>query len=142
MFVHLAPFATDRGLGGDVAATAAGIVGAGLAISRVGAGFILDRVFAPLVGLSAFVLGAAGFLLLIVMPNSPALLLLSALLLGVSTGTEGDLIPYMARKYFGKRAHSSTWGYACGTSHSNYVILYYLPIYCACNVQTKISHFR
>lgn len=115
-FVHLAPFATDRGLGGDVAATAAGIVGAGLAVSRVGAGFILDRVFAPLVGLTAFILGAVGFVILIAMPNSPALLLLSALLLGVSTGTEGDLIPYMARKYFGKRALGAIFGALFGAA--------------------------
>jgi MFS family permease len=109
-FVHLAPFATDRGFGGDVAASAAGIVGAGLAISRVGAGFILDRFFAPFIALIAFVLGAIGFMILVWVPNSPALLLTAALLLGVSTGSEGDLIPYLARKYFGKRALGAIYG--------------------------------
>jgi MFS family permease len=115
-FVHLAPYATDRGLGGDVAASAAGIVGAGLAISRVGAGFILDRFFAPFIGLIAFVLGAIGFMILVWIPNSPGLLLVAALLLGVSTGTEGDLIPYLARKYFGKRALGAIYGALFGAA--------------------------
>ncbi|MFO1107681.1 MAG: MFS transporter [Bradyrhizobium sp.] len=115
-FVHLAPFATDRGLGSDVAASAAGIVGAGLAISRVGAGFILDRFFAPFIALVAFILGAIGFVILVTIPNSPGLLLTAALLLGVSTGTEGDLIPYLARKYFGKRALGAIYGALFGAA--------------------------
>jgi len=115
-FVHLAPFATDRGFGADVAASAAGIVGAGLAISRVGAGFILDRFFAPFIALIAFVLGAIGFMILIWFPNSPALLLTAALLLGVSTGSEGDLIPYLARKYFGRRSLGAIYGSLFGAA--------------------------
>lgn len=115
-FVHLAPFATDRGLGGDVASSAAGLVGAGLAVSRVGAGMVLDRFFAPLIALVAFLLGAIGFAILVLVPGSPALLLVAALLLGVSTGTEGDLIPYLARQYFGKRALGAIYGLLFGAA--------------------------
>lgn len=110
-FVHLASFASDRGMSAELAARATAMTGLGLAVSRVGVGAILDLVFAPLVGLTAFGLGAGGFVLLVYYPPElPLLLLLAALLLGVSTGAEGDLIPFLARKYFGQRAFSSIYG--------------------------------
>jgi MFS family permease len=116
-FVHLAAFASDKGLGPDIAARAAGLVGLGLAISRVGVGFILDRVFAPLVGFVAFAFGAVGFFLLVSdLAAVPAYLLLAAILLGVSTGTEGDLIPYWTRKYFGKKALGAIYGTLFGVA--------------------------
>ncbi len=110
-FVHLASFASDRGMSAELAARATALTGLGLALSRVGVGAVLDLVFAPLVGLIAFALGAAGFALLVYYPPElPLLLLLGALLLGVSTGAEGDLIPFLSRKYFGQRAFSSIYG--------------------------------
>ena len=110
-FVHLAAFASDEGLGTDIAARAAGFVGLGLVISRVGVGFILDWVFAPIVGMVAFAFGAVGFFILVSDASTvPAYLLLAAVLLGVSTGTEGDLIPYWTRRYFGNRAFGSIYG--------------------------------
>ena len=110
-FVHLAPFASDRGMSSDLAARATALAGLGLAVSRVGVGAILDLVFAPLIGLIAFGLGAAGFLLLVYCPpDQSGLLLLAAVLLGVSTGAEGDLIPFLTRKYFGQKAFGSIYG--------------------------------
>lgn len=115
--VHLAAFASDKGLGPDIGAQAVGLVGLGLAISRVGVGFILDRIFAPLVGLLAFAFGAAGFFLLVSgLAAVPAYLLLAAVLLGVSTGTEGDLIPFWTRKYFGKKALGAIYGALFGVA--------------------------
>lgn len=110
-YVHLASFVSDRGMSSEFAARATALVGLGLAVSRVALGAILDRVFAPLVGLVAFTLGALGFLILVYGPSdTPTLLLLAALLLGVSTGAEGDLIPFLTRKYFGQSAFGSIYG--------------------------------
>jgi MFS family permease len=110
-FVHLAAFATDRGLGRDVGAQATGLVGAGLAISRAGLGALLDRVFAPLVAFVTFCLGAAGFAIFLTgAVHTPALFLLASLLLGISSGSEGDLIPFLARKYFGQRSFGVIYG--------------------------------
>ncbi|KWR87815.1 MFS transporter [Cupriavidus sp. IDO] len=117
-FVHLPAFASDTGLGRDVAARSAALVGVGLAVSRVGVGFVLDRVFAPLVGLIAFFLGAVAFAILLSgLAHDPAYILLAAFLLGISTGTEGDIIPYLTRKYFGKRAFGVIYGalFGCAT---------------------------
>lgn len=110
-FVHLASFASDRGMSSELAARAMALVGLGLAVARVGVGGVLDHVFAPWVGFVAFILGAAGFVILACgPPDAPALLLLAALLLGVSTGAEGDLIPFLTRKYFGRKAFGSIYG--------------------------------
>lgn len=117
-FVHLPAFASDTGLGSDVAARTAALVGVGLAVSRVGVGFVLDRVFAPLVALLAFLLGAVAFsMLLSGAARDPVYVLLAALLLGISTGTEGDIIPYLTRKYFGKRSFGVIYGalFGCAT---------------------------
>lgn len=116
-FVHLAAFVSDAGLSPDVGAQAAGVVGAGLAIARVGLGVVLDRVFAPLVALATFIVGAVGFAIFLTgAMQVPALVVLAALLLGISTGSEGDLIPYLARKYFGKRSFGSIYGCLFGAA--------------------------
>lgn len=110
-FVHLAPFVSDRGLGHDVGAQAAGFVGAGLAIARVGLGAVLDRVFAPFVACAAFFIGAVGFAIFLTgAAHVPSMIILAALLLGISTGSEGDLIPFLVRKYFGNRSFGSIYG--------------------------------
>jgi len=116
-FVHLAPFVSDRGLGHDVGAQAAGFVGAGLAIARVGLGAVLDRVFAPFVACAAFCVGAVGFAIFLTgAAHVPSLIILAALLLGISTGSEGDLIPFLARKYFGNRSFGSIYGCLFGAA--------------------------
>jgi MFS family permease len=116
-FVHIAPFASDRGLGRTVGAEAAGLVGAGLAIARVGLGVVLDRVFGPFVACAAFLVGALGFVIFVTSASHvPSMVLLAALLLGISTGSEGDLIPFMVRRYFGKRSFGAIYGCLFGAA--------------------------
>ncbi|SOE97236.1 Predicted arabinose efflux permease, MFS family [Burkholderia sp. D7] len=116
-FVHLAAFVSDKGLSTEVAARAAAVVGLGLAVARVGLGVLLDRVFAPLVAMVAFAMGALGFLIFVTdAVQVPTFLLLGALLLGIATGSEGDLIPYLTRKYFGKRAIGAIYGSLFGAA--------------------------
>lgn len=110
-FIHLASYASDRGIGSAVAAQSAGLVGFGVAVTRVATGFILDKVFAPLVAFVAILLGALGFYLLTTdIVQSVWILSLAAILIGVSSGAEGDIIPFLARKYFGIRAFGSIYG--------------------------------
>ncbi|WP_343676368.1 MFS transporter [Paraburkholderia heleia] len=116
-FVHLAPFASDRGLGRTIGAQAAGLVGAGLAIARVGLGVVLDRVFGPFVACICFVVGVLGFTIFVTdASHVPSMILLAALMLGISTGSEGDLIPFLARKYFGKRSFGAIYGCLFGAA--------------------------
>jgi len=110
-YVHLAPFISDQGLGHAVGATAASVVGVGIALSRVGLGALLDWVFAPLVSFVCFCVGAAGFAVFLTdAAHIPAMLIFASFMLGISMGSEGDLIPYLARRYFGRRAFGSIYG--------------------------------
>lgn len=109
--LHLASYATDQGVSAMVAAQSAGLVGIGLMLSRIGVGLMLDKLFAPFVACVMFVAGAAGFYLLTAdILQSAWALSLGAVLVGVSHGAEGDLIPFLARKYFGVRAFGSVYG--------------------------------
>lgn len=109
--VHLAAYASDRGVSLSVAAQSVGLLGLGLTLARLVVGLILDRVFAPLVALGAFLLGAAGFYMLTAdISQFPWLLPMAAILVGISIGAEGDIIPFMVKKYFGVRAFGSIFG--------------------------------
>ncbi|HEX8788110.1 MAG TPA: hypothetical protein VF793_18135, partial [Telluria sp.] len=83
----------------------------------VGLGVVLDRVFAPFVACAAFCMGAVGFAIFLTgASHAPSMIILAALLLGISTGSEGDLIPFLARMYFGNRAFGSIYGCLFGAA--------------------------
>lgn len=107
--VHVVPMLTDRGIPVSVAATA--MTGAGLAliIGRLFAGWLMDRIFAPyigvffllcpLVGLLILGSGAAGF-----WP------VCGLVLLGLGIGAEIDLMSFLIGRYFGTRAFGALHG--------------------------------
>jgi predicted MFS family arabinose efflux permease len=108
---HIAAYVTDRGISPMMAAQAVGLGGLGTMVARLGIGLILDRVFAPFVALCAFLFGAIGLYLLTTDFLQATLALpLAAILIGVVGGAEGDLLPFLVRKYFGIRAFGSIYG--------------------------------
>jgi MFS family permease len=125
--VHLAPYATDRGVSAGIAARSVAFFGIGILISRLGAGLILDRVYAPLVASAAFFLSGAGFYWLSGdVQRSPGILLWAPILIGLAAGAEGDLIPFLVKKYFGLRSFGTIYGtliglYALGGALGSYV---------------------
>lgn len=109
--VHLAAYASDRGISAGLVAQSMGLIGVGLTIARIAAGFLLDKVFAPLVALGAALIGAAGFFMLTGnLLESTWMLPVAATLFGISAGAEGDIIPFLARKYFGIASIGSIFG--------------------------------
>jgi MFS family permease len=109
--IHLVSYATDRGVSIAAAAQSAGLMGVGVAITRVGVGVMLDKVFAPFVAFASIILSAAGFFLITGdIVQSAWLLPVAAVLVGISQSAEGDLLPFLARKYFGVRAFGSIYG--------------------------------
>ena len=140
--IHLDAYATDRGVSAAVAAQCVGFMGLGILASRLGAGLLLDVLFGPWVACGAFLLAAAGFLLLTGdIQHSPGLLPLAAILIGIAGGAEGDIIPFLAKKYFGIRSIGTVYGglmgiFALGASSGAYVyglafdrLKSYVPIY-------------
>ena len=103
---------------------------------------MLDVLFGPLVACGAFLLASAGFCLLTGdVQHSPALLPVAAILIGIAGGAEGDIIPFLAKKYFGIRSIGTVYGtlmgiFALGASSGAYLyglafdrLKSYLPIY-------------
>jgi len=101
---NLVPLLTDRGMGLVEAAGYASLVGLAVIAGRVGAGLLIDRLWAPGVGVVLLMLPLGGCLLLMgsELP-APAIIALAAVLVGLTAGAEFDLVAFMIGRYFGMR---------------------------------------
>ena len=111
--VHFVPLLTDRGVPPAEAARVASIIGIALIVGRVGAGYLLDYLFAPWVTVFFFMGPVIGILLLY-SGASGAGAMLCAALIGLGVGAEVDLIAYLIARYFGLRAFGEIYGYLFG----------------------------
>lgn len=101
--VHMVAMLGDGGLSARMAALGSALLGSATMIARVGAGYCLDRFFAPrvaslfygflLVGIGLFLAGSAAH-------AATA----GAFFIGLGLGAEADIIPYLISRYFGLRA--------------------------------------
>jgi MFS family permease len=108
--VHLVPMFTDRGMSAREAALTASALGGANLLGRVGAGYLLDRILAGYVAGLLFVGSALGVLMLWAgAAGGPAYL--SALLLGLGMGAEGDIMAYVVSRYFGLKSFGEIYGY-------------------------------
>jgi MFS family permease len=111
--VHIAALFSDRGATAASAALAVSVVGLALLAGRAGAGFFLDRYFAPHVAVVVFAAAALGIALLGTgVAGTPALA--GAFLVGLGFGAEGDIIAYLMSRYFGLRSLGTAFGFAFG----------------------------
>ena len=110
VFVHLAQMLIGHGF--TVTAAAAIVSTQGLAIlaGRIGTGYLLDRFWAPLVTLPLLSAPAIACWLLAGDGLTPALAVLSAVILGLATGAETDLIAFLAGRYFGMAHYGKIYG--------------------------------
>jgi MFS family permease len=120
LIVHLVPVLEDRGLDRIEAASIAGLVGLSSIAGRLGTGFLLDRFRAGRVGTIAFLLPAISTLIILT-SDGPVALAVAALVLGLSLGSELDVVLYFATRYFGLRRFGVLFatmaiGMAVGTS--------------------------
>jgi MFS family permease len=99
----------DRGLTPEAAVGVFSLLFVVTAVTRIIAGFLFDRFFAPLVGFVLFVLGGIGIAMLL--PSwAPIYYLIAAALMGIATGAETDLLAYLTSRYFGMRAFGQLYG--------------------------------
>lgn len=110
--IHLFPLLTDRGIAAPLAASAAATVGLAAAVGRFATGLLLDHLAARVVTAAVFVLGAAGLLMLATNGAGTSLTayMVAAALFGLAIGAEGDIIPFLARRYFGRKAFGAIFG--------------------------------
>lgn len=106
---HLAALLSDRGIRVETAALAVSVLGGATLAGRLFTGWLLDRVFAPHVGIALLVTAAAGTYLLAV-AHSSAAGFLAAALIGIGMGGEADVVPYLISRYFGLKSFSTLYG--------------------------------
>jgi predicted MFS family arabinose efflux permease len=107
---HISALLTDRGISPASAAMAASALGAATLVSRLFTGWLLDRYFAPRVGLVLLVIAAFGTWILST-AHSAMLGIAGAACIGIGMGAEADITPYLLTRYFGLRSFSSLYGW-------------------------------
>jgi MFS transporter, OFA family, oxalate/formate antiporter len=108
--IHMIPIVMDHGFDAKTAAGMMGVVGAGLLVGRVGVGFLLDRIWGPMVAFPVLCLPALACILLMGTATDISLITLAAFLLGFAAGAESDLIAFLAARYFGMAHFGRIYG--------------------------------
>jgi predicted MFS family arabinose efflux permease len=104
LFVHMVPILTDFGVTPGSAVATASLMGFGVILGRVIAGWLLDRVFAPYLVSCLLLIAATGVVFLA--QGGAAFATFAALLMGFVLGAEVDLIAYLTARYFRIESYS------------------------------------
>lgn len=107
---HLFPILTDKGVARADAAQIVALVGIFSIIGRVGTGYLIDRFQAKIVGAIAFLLPIVACILLITMGQNTNAQLASAAIIGLTLGSEMDVIVYLATRHFGLKNFGAIYG--------------------------------
>ena len=110
VFVHLAQMLVGQGFTLTAAAGIVSTQGMAILAGRVGTGFLLDRFWAPLVTLPLLSAPAIACWLLAGDGLTAGLAVMSAVILGLATGAETDLIAFLAGRYFGMAHYGKIYG--------------------------------
>jgi MFS family permease len=108
--LHLPALLMDRGFTAERAAMGSSVVGAAVIVGRISCGWLMDRLFAPRVGMLFYACSAAGLFLLWGAARGVSVFP-AAFLLGLGIGAEGDMMGYLASRYFGLRSFATVYGY-------------------------------
>ena len=109
LLIHFVPMLTDRGMSSGDAALAASTIGFTIMLARIVIGYLVDRIFAPVVAISCFLLSAIGLAILASgIVGLPVFFV--AILVGASIGAEADLLAFLTSRYFGLRCFGEIYG--------------------------------
>jgi MFS family permease len=108
--VHFVPILTDRGATPLGAAGIASLIGIFSIIGRLGTGALLDRFAAHLIGAIAFMLPVLAAVLLLLDGANPLSQSIAAAVLGLTVGSEVDVIAYLAARHFGLKNFGALYG--------------------------------
>lgn len=106
---HLIPLLVDRGISAQRAAGFMSALGIAVIFGRIFAGYLMDRIFAPWVGIG-FMLAPVVGLSLLALGASGGVALLAAILLGLAIGAEFDILGYFISRYIGLRVFGFAYG--------------------------------
>lgn len=107
---HFGLILTGRGVDKVKAAELAALIGLFSIIGRLGTGFLLDRFRGSLVGAVAFLLPVISCLLLINMGTNVGAAAVAAALIGLTLGSEIDVVVFLVTKHFGLKNFGALYG--------------------------------
>ncbi len=110
VITNFVPLLVDKGFGTSEAASYAGFIGVMVIVGRLLVGYLIDRVWAPIIAFIFFILPCIACWVLIQEMPSPFLVTLAALSVGLAAGAELDFIAYMTSRYFGMKNYGSLYG--------------------------------
>ena len=110
LVVHFVPILKDRGADPMAAAGVAALVGLFSILGRLGTGVLLDRFRASLVGAGAFMLPILACALLLFWGANPAAQSAAAAVIGLTLGSEIDVIVYLTTRHFGLKNFGALYG--------------------------------
>ena len=105
--VHLQPMLIGSGMSARTAAYIASVVGPSLIVGRLITGAVLDRLRTPIVAGIVAVFPAMCCLLMLNFNGSIAVAIVVAIMLGVATGSEGDVLSYIVAEYMGEKNYGA-----------------------------------
>lgn len=108
--VHFVPILKDAGAEPLAAAGMASLVGIFSVVGRLGTGLLLDRFPAQVIGAIAFMLPVLTAVLLLFAGANPVAQAVGAAALGLTVGSEVDVIAYLAAKHFGLKNFGALYG--------------------------------
>jgi MFS family permease len=119
--VHFVPILTDAGATPLKAAGIASLIGLFSIVGRLSTGLLLDRFAGHRVGAVAFLIPIIACVLLLLDGANPVSQAFAAAAIGLTIGSEVDVIAYLAAKHFGLKNFGALYGVmqialACGTA--------------------------
>lgn len=108
--VHFVPILTDSGATPLAAANVAALIGVSSIVGRLGTGVLLDRLPGYAIGALASLLPIIACTLLLNDGADAVSQTIAALALGLTVGSEVDVIAYLAAKHFGLRNFGALYG--------------------------------
>ncbi len=110
VITHLPPLLTDGGLTPGQAVGVAAIMGPSVLAGRWLGGWLLDRVHGRWVAFASLLAPAVGCVMLLNYDGDYSRAVIATLLVGLASGVEGDLLPFLLSRYFGPRHFGAIYG--------------------------------
>ncbi|MBP77539.1 MAG: MFS transporter [Pseudomonadales bacterium] len=104
------PMLRDKGISAENAGLIFGCFGVSLTAGRILIGYLLDRVWPPLVSAISLSMPAVGCLLFLGESNDFWLMAFAAVLVGFGAGAEFDIAAFLVARYFGMKEYGRLFG--------------------------------
>ena len=110
LVVHFIPILTNAGADRLAAAGVASLVGVASVVGRLGTGYLLDHFRASRVGAVIFLLPIIACALLMLSGANPLAQSVAAIVIGLTLGSEIDVIVYLTTTHFGMKNFGTIYG--------------------------------